>query len=45
MDEWTEEDGTIYRKNKEGGYDVIPPKKEKKKSKSVKKSASTKKAN
>tara|TARA_Y100000004_G_scaffold186575_1_gene238292 strand:+ start:837 stop:974 length:138 start_codon:yes stop_codon:yes gene_type:complete len=45
MDEWVEPDGTIYRKNKEGNYDVIPPEKKSKAKKSVKKSASTKKGN
>ena len=45
MDEWVEPDGTIYRKNAEGNYDVIPPEKKSKAKKSVKKSASSKKAN
>ena len=38
MDEWTEADGTIYRKNDKGGYDVIPPVKAKKPAKKDKKS-------
>ena len=29
MDEWTEPDGTVYRLNKDGDYDVIPSKKKK----------------
>jgi hypothetical protein len=29
--EWTEADGTIYRLNSEGNYDVIPPAKKAKK--------------
>jgi len=39
MDEWIEPDGTIYRKNADGNYDVIPPKasKPKKSKKTTKK--------
>lgn len=33
MNEWTEEDGTIYRLNSDGNYDVIAPKKSKAKPK------------
>lgn len=29
--EWTEADGTIYRLNSDGNYDVIPPAKKAKK--------------
>lgn len=29
--EWTEADGTVYRLNAEGNYDVIPPAKKAKK--------------
>ena len=36
MDEWVEPDGTIYRKNAEGNYDIIPPRKPKKKKASKK---------
>tara|TARA_R110000787_G_scaffold256422_1_gene361695 strand:- start:2332 stop:2475 length:144 start_codon:yes stop_codon:yes gene_type:complete len=43
--EWTEADGTIYRLNIDGDYDVIPPVKKSKVKKSVKKSANTKKGN
>ena len=45
LEEWTEADGTIYRLNKDGNYDVIPPVKKSKAKKSVKKSANTKKGN
>ncbi len=45
MEGWTEPDGTVYRIKENGDYEVIPPKKEKKEKKSVKKSASTKKGN
>ena len=38
MDEWTEPDGTVYRLNKDGDYDVIPPKKATKANKPKKKS-------
>ena len=39
MDEWTEADGTIYRKKDDGTYEVIAPKKAAKK-KAAKKSKS-----
>ena len=37
MDEWTEADGTIYRKRDDGSYEVIPPKKAAPKKKAAKK--------
>jgi hypothetical protein len=45
LTEWTEEDGTIYRLNIDGDYDIISPAKNSKVKKSVKKSANTKKGN
>ena len=33
IEEWTEADGTIYRLNADGNYDVIPPDKKKRKAK------------
>jgi hypothetical protein len=36
MDEWTEADGTIYRKRDDGSYEVIAPKKAPKKAKKAK---------
>lgn len=39
MDEWTEADGTIYRKNANGEYDVIPPTKKATKAKKPKKTS------
>ena len=40
MDEWTEPDGTVYRKREDGSYEVIAPpkKKDSKKKKATKKS-------
>jgi len=38
IEEWTEADGTIYRLNADGDYDVIPPvKKKRRKAKKAKK--------
>ena len=42
LKEWTEADGTVYRLNKDGNYDIIPPAK-KKVAKSTKKPKSSKK--
>lgn len=39
MDEWTEEDGTIYRKNANGDYDIISPTKKATKAKKPKKTS------
>ncbi len=39
MDEWTEADGTVYRKREDGSYEVIAPKK-----KAAKKKKATKKS-
>lgn len=39
MDEWTEADGTIYRKRDDGSYEVIPPKKAAPKKKAASKKA------
>jgi len=38
LKEWTEADGTIYRLNSEGNYDVIPPAKATKKPRAKKSS-------
>ncbi len=40
MDEWTEADGTIYRKRDDGSYEVIAPKKAAPKKKAAKKAKS-----
>ena len=37
MDEWTEADGTVYRKREDGSYEVIAPKKKASKKKAAKK--------
>ena len=41
LKEWTEADGTVYRLNESGDYDVIPP--AKKKAKTTKKAKASKK--
>ena len=43
LKEWTEADGTVYRLNAEGNYDVIPPTKSKSKAKAKHKVKKSKK--